>query len=39
MTGTSESRMHFTPEFSLSAMTVGLCGLAVLTLGLIWVRD
>jgi hypothetical protein len=39
ITGTSESRMHFTPDLSLNALTVGLAGLAVLTIGLIWVRD
>jgi hypothetical protein len=39
VTGSSESRLHVSPEFSVSALTVGLAGLAVLTIGLIWVRD
>jgi hypothetical protein len=39
ITGYSTSRLHVSPELSVSALTVGLAGLAVLTLGLIWVRD
>lgn len=39
ITGYSASRLNVSPELSLSAMTVGLAGLAVLTIGLIWVRD
>lgn len=39
VTGSTDSRLHFTPELSLNALTVGLAGLAVLTVGLIWVRD
>lgn len=39
LTGTSRARMDFGNDFSISAMTGGLAGLAVLTIGLIWVRD
>lgn len=39
VTGSTDSRLHFTPDLSLNALTVGLAGLAVLTVGLIWVRD
>lgn len=38
-TGDSRARLELTPDVSLSAMTAGLAGLAVLTVGLIWVRD
>ena len=39
LTGASESRVWITPEFSANALTVGLAGLALLTVGLVWVRD
>ena len=39
VTGDSRARLDITPDLSLSAMTAGLAGLAVLTIGLIWVRD
>jgi hypothetical protein len=39
LTGSSQMQVAITPEFSPSALTVGLVGAAVLTVGLIWVRD
>ncbi len=39
ITGSSETRLDLTPEFTLNAMTTALAGLAVLTIGLVWVRD
>lgn len=39
LTGSSEARMHITPDTSVSALVGGLIGLAVLTVGLLWVRD
>ena len=39
MTGTSYDRVELTPNLSLNALTTGLVGLAVLTIGLVWVRD
>jgi hypothetical protein len=40
MTGESErARIAVTHDFSINALTCGLIGLAVLTLGLVWVRD
>jgi hypothetical protein len=39
MTGSMQDRLDLTPELSLNAMTTGLAGLAVLTIGLVWVRD
>lgn len=39
MTGTSSARVSITDDFSVTAMALGLVGLAVLTIGLIWVRD
>jgi hypothetical protein len=39
VTGSSESRLNVSPEVSLNALTVGLAGLAVLTIGLVWARD
>lgn len=38
-TGDSQARLAVTSDMSFSAMTAGLAGLAVLTIGLIWVRD
>jgi multisubunit Na+/H+ antiporter MnhB subunit len=39
MTGQSDYSVRITDNFSVTALTGGLAGLAVLTLGLIWVRD
>jgi hypothetical protein len=39
MVGQSSTRIALTHDFSLSAMMVGLIGLAVFTVGLVWVRD
>lgn len=39
LTGSSRARLDITPELSVNAMVTGLAGLAVLTIGLIWVRD
>ncbi|MCS6863621.1 MAG: hypothetical protein RMJ56_14260 [Gemmataceae bacterium] len=37
--GESERRLMLTPEVSVNALTGGLLGVAVLTVGLLWVRD
>ena len=39
MTGSSRATVSFGPGLSINAMTGGLIGLALLTIGLIWVRD
>ena len=39
MTGQSDYRLRFTDDFSVSAITGGLAGAAIFTVGLIWVRD
>ncbi len=39
LTGSMENRVQITPDFSVNALAGGLVGLAVLTVGLIWVRD
>jgi len=39
LTGESSTQLHITDNFSVSALTGGLSGLAVFTLGLIWIRD
>ena len=39
MTGQTSYSVRITDNFSVSALTGGLAGLAVLTLGLIWIRD
>jgi len=39
MTGQSSYRVQVTDDFSVSALTGGLAGVAVFTLGLIWLRD
>ena len=39
MTGSSSARVDITSTLSVTALTVGLAALAVLTVGLIWVRD
>jgi hypothetical protein len=37
--GESSSRLQITPDFSLSAMALGLTGVAVFTVGIMWLRD
>ena len=39
VTGSSQTQLNVTPDLSVSALTTGLIGLAVLTVGLVWVRD
>jgi hypothetical protein len=39
LSGSSEARVTFTQDVSINAMTGGLIGLALLTLGLVWARD
>ena len=39
MTGASAARLSVTSDLSVDAMTTGLTGLAVLTIGLVWIRD
>jgi hypothetical protein len=39
MTGASATRLNVTSDLSVDAMTTGLAGLAVLTIGLVWIRD
>jgi len=39
MTGRSDIRVEVTPDFSVSALVGALGGVAVFTLGLIWMRD
>jgi multisubunit Na+/H+ antiporter MnhB subunit len=39
MTGQSSYRLRLTDDFSVSALTGGLAGVAVFTVGLIWLRD
>ncbi len=39
LTGSSRARLEFGSEFSVDALTGGLAGVAVLTIGLIWARD
>ena len=39
MTGQSSYRIRLTDDFSVSALTGGLAGAAVFTVGLIWLRD
>ena len=39
MTGSSSARVALTHDLAVNALTGGLIGLAVLTVGLIWVRD
>ena len=38
LTGQS-AHLNLTEDFSVTAMTGGLAGVAIFTLGLIWVRD
>jgi hypothetical protein len=39
MTGQSSTLLRVTDGFAVTAMTGGLAGLAVFTMGLIWMRD
>jgi hypothetical protein len=39
MTGQSSFRLRLTDDFSVSALTGGLAGAAMFTVGLIWLRD
>jgi hypothetical protein len=39
MTGQSSTMISITDNFAVSALTGGLAGLAVFTVGLIWIRD
>ena len=39
LTGASRARIELGPDLSVDALTGGLAGIAVLTIGLIWVRD
>lgn len=39
LVGESGARLYVTDDFSLTAMTGGLAGVAIFTMGLIWMRD
>ena len=39
LTGTTRAQMSLGSDLSVNALTGGLAGLAVLTIGLVWVRD
>lgn len=39
MTGQSSFRLQLTDSFSVSALTGGLAGAAIFTVGLIWLRE
>jgi hypothetical protein len=39
LTGQSSTQLYVTDDFSVSALVGGLAGLALFTLGLVWVRD
>jgi hypothetical protein len=39
LSGSSDTRITFTDTISVNAMTGGLIGLVLLTLGLVWARD
>ena len=39
LTGNSQTRVQLTHDLSVTALTGGLVGVALLTVGLIWVRD
>lgn len=39
LTGQSGAMLTLTPDYSLTAMTGGLIGVAVFTTGLIWMRE
>lgn len=39
LTGTARNEVQIAHDFSVNALTGGLVGLALFTVGLIWVRD
>jgi hypothetical protein len=39
LTRSTSTRIEITPEFSPTALTFGLAGVAVFTIGLVWARD
>ena len=39
LTGSTSARLALGSDLSVDALTGGLAGVAVLTIGLIWVRD
>lgn len=39
LAGQSEARLTLTPDLAVNGLTGGLLGVAMLTLGLLWVRD
>jgi hypothetical protein len=39
LVGEVKTRLTITPDFAPTAMTVGLVGLAVATVGVVWTRD
>ena len=39
LTGNTATKIAITPDFSVTAITAGLVGTAVFTVGLLWVRD
>ena len=39
LTGASRTRLELSSDLSVDALTGALAGIAVLTIGLIWVRD
>lgn len=39
VTSSTQKRLSITDDFEPTALAVGLVGVAVLTIGLIWVRD
>lgn len=39
LTGSTRARIDLTPDLSIDALTAGLAGAAVFTVGLVWVRD
>lgn len=39
ISGQTSTPIALTEEYSISAMVLGLSGLAVLTIGLVWMRD
>lgn len=39
LTGRSEKRFPITDDFAPTALVIGLAGIAVLTVGLMWNRD
>ena len=39
LVGETDTTVVITPDFSLSAMAIGLIGLAICTVGIVWLRD